>query len=374
MSEPPKLTLAEKLHLFPTAGAVLSTLVWKLLFAGFRGRGGASTYGREISYAVTRTVTNWLSVRQLQAIGGTSEKAWAKWATVHPEVRTSTEVLDYDAKLHWIGDPVSATKILVHSHGGGYILPLSAGHLKLLCYFRDQVKKRTNVDLAIAVFQYSRPPQAVYPIQMQQLDAAMRKILEKGILPSNIILSGDSAGAHIALSVISHLIHPHPQLAEPPSLEHALGGLLLISPRTSNETSARSFTENNSRDMLSRQTLVRWIKAYRDGSIIEDEEGLRKDGWYTEPANAPREWWDGLCPGVVNKVFVSVGEHECFRDDILKLSESWKHIQGLDLTCFLEERGVHDSPLIDLDKGRPPTKLLDAIVDWLVDTARQPTS
>ncbi|EIW76808.1 alpha beta-hydrolase [Coniophora puteana RWD-64-598 SS2] len=372
MSERPVLSLGDKLKLFPTAVAVLSTLVWKLLFAGLRGRGGASTYGREVSYSVTRTLTNWLSVRQLQVIRGTSEEAWTKWAAAHPELETSTEDIDYDAKLHWIGDPIPATKILVHVHGGGYVLPLGAGHLDLLNYLRNQVKKRTDIDMAVAVFEYTRAPQGIYPLQMQQFGAAMHHLLNDGIMPSNLIVSGDSAGTHIILSVISHFLHPHPELTEPPSLADELGGLLLISPRTSNETSSRSFSENSNRDMLSRDTLKRWMGTFRVGSAIADAEGVRKDGFYTEPVKAPKEWWNGLCPDVVKKVFISAGEHECFRDDILTFAESWKGIQGLDLTCFVEERGVHDSPVVDFEAGRPPTKLLNAIVDWLVGALQRP--
>ncbi|KAJ5823210.1 Alpha/beta hydrolase fold-3 [Penicillium robsamsonii] len=36
-----------------------------------------------------------------------------------------------------------------------------------------------------------------------------------GKRPSDIVLRGDSAGAHLALAPLSHLAHPHPQVVVP---------------------------------------------------------------------------------------------------------------------------------------------------------------
>ncbi|EGN94902.1 hypothetical protein SERLA73DRAFT_96280 [Serpula lacrymans var. lacrymans S7.3] len=364
------LTLGDKLKLLPTVVAVGFTLLYKFIFGPLRGTNGAKTFDREVSNAVTRTLTNWLNVRQLQHIRGSSTAAWEKWISTQPaEVEHSTELVGEGAKLHWIGSK-KATKILLHLHGGGYILPLSVGHMKLTSYLRDGVKVANGTDISVVIFEYTRAPQAPYPTQFRQFNAALKHLVESGISPSNIVISGDSAGAHIALCVISHLLHPHPMVDPPPVLSSPLAGLLLISPRTTNALVSQSFTENTNNDTLSKETLNLWISTFRANSHIADDEGLEKDGFYTEPLRAPQEWWDGLATKVANKVFISAGGHECFKDDIIAFSEKWKQCSGLDVTRVVEERGIHDSPLMDTDAGRPPTDLMKAIVRWLADIAR----
>jgi len=214
------------------------------------------------------------------------------------------------------------------------------------------------------VLEYTTAPQAPYPIQFRQASAALHHLLASGIPASNIVLSGDSAGAHIMLCLVSHLLRPHPSVPPPPALSAPLAGLFLISPRVTNATTAPSFAENSHRDILNKETLSRWLGTFRFNSTIATEDGLRLDGYFTEPANAPEDWWIGL-HNVVNRVFVSAGDHECFRDPIIKFSQNWKKCEGVDLTCFVEKQGIHDSPLMDISAGRPPTDLVLAAGHWL---------
>lgn len=65
----------------------------------------------------------------------------------------------------------------------------------------------------------------------------------------------------------------------------------------------------------------------------------------------------------MSEVFVSAGEHECMRDDILRFAESWKDLPGMKLTLDVEEKGIHDSPLMDV--GRASSDLTRSIEMWL---------
>jgi acetyl esterase/lipase len=100
-------------------------------------------------------------------------------------------------------------------------------------------------------------------------------------------------------------------------------------------------------------------------SILESPSGEERDGYYTNPADAPAEWWDGLARNVASRVFISAGQHECFRDDIIRFAETWKSLAAMDVTLVQENKGIHDSPLMDLGAGRPKTHLIEAIESWL---------
>lgn len=194
----------------------------------------------------------------------------------------------------------------------------------------------------------------------------MHHLISSGISPGDIIIAGDSAGAHIALCLVSHLLHPHPDVDPPPDLTLPLAGLLLISPRVTNATTAASFTRNTNRDTLTRETFAEWIANFRANSAISSEEGLAKDGVYTEPLEATNDWWNDLARKVSRKAFVSTGDHECLRDTIVDFAGKWKSLPGFDLTFIVEEKGIHDSPLMDV--ARSPSELVVAIGHWLAAT------
>lgn len=155
----------------------------------------------------------------------------------------------------------------------------------------------------------------------------------------------------------------------PPTLTRPLGGLLLISPRPSIATTAPSFAENSDKDILRAATFRRWIDTFMAGSVLATPGGPARDGPYTSPVDAPAAWWDGLATRVVKRVFMSAGQHECLRDDIVKVAGQWKELEGLEVKLVVEHKGVHDSPMLDCGAGRPKTDLLRAMENWLASVA-----
>ncbi|KAI0319092.1 Alpha/Beta hydrolase protein [Amylostereum chailletii] len=364
----PTLTLTQRLDMIPAMLSVAAAGIATALYGPFRGTEGAATFDRHMQNGITRRLAGRLNIAQLQFVRGTSTATFDKWAAANPSVEVHTDVIGDDAKVHWLGNK-DADKVLLHVHGGGYILPLSVGHLALLNGLREAIHASTGVNMSVAIVEYTLAPIKPYPTQVRQANAALHHIIGLGVSPSNVILSGDSAGAHVILCLLSHILHPHPDIAAPPTLSAPLAGLLLISPRVSNATTAPSFTQNTARDTLTRETFVSWIANFRANSSITSEDGLAKDGWYTEPVNAPTEWWDALAGTVVKRVFVSAGEHECMRDDIVRFGLKWKdEVKGLDVQLEVEEKGIHDSPLMDV--GRAPSALMVSIGTWLGKTAK----
>lgn len=155
------------------------------------------------------------------------------------------------------------------------------------------------------------------------------------------------------------------------ALPTPLAGLLLISPRPLLSTSSASFARNSDKDILSASTFARWIAAASENSVLATPDGAARDGPYASALDAPPGWWDALPTRVAARVFMSAGSHECLRDDIVDIATVWKEVKGLEVTLVVEHKGVHDSPMLDVDASRPKTDLLRAIESWLAETVRE---
>jgi acetyl esterase/lipase len=65
-------------------------------------------------------------------------------------------------------------------------------------------------------------------------------ITKIGRSPYDILISGGSAGGNLAVAVLSHIPHPHPDVA-PIKLQQPLLGTMLYSPWVSFKTDYSSF-------------------------------------------------------------------------------------------------------------------------------------
>lgn len=61
----------------------------------------------------------------------------------------------------------------------------------------------------------------------------------------------------MTLSLLSHLLHPHPEVTKI-ELKEPLAGAVLISPWVSFDTNTDSFKRHESSDMLSENAVKRW--------------------------------------------------------------------------------------------------------------------
>ena len=142
-----------------------------------------------------------------------------------------------------------------------------------------------------------------YPRQLQQAVALLDHLLHvEKVLPSSITLLGDSAGAHLVLSLVLHLSHPNPLVA-PLKVAGRLSGAVLISPWVTMDTSAASMQLNKDKDVLSASSLAYWACNFLGGADY--------DPWNT-PTMAPEEWWGDL---LVDDILVLYGDDELLRDD-----------------------------------------------------------
>jgi acetyl esterase/lipase len=128
------------------------------------------------------------------------------------------------------------------------------------------------------------------------------------------VLGGDSAGGNLALGVLSHIAHPHPEIP-PLTLPAKIHAAMLISPWASlTQTHTPAFVTNAERDMFDARTLHRWSAAF-----LGSNSPFAGD-YYSEPILAAADWWSPVADAV-GDVLIWAGDNEVLKDGILALAK-----------------------------------------------------
>lgn len=126
------------------------------------------------------------------------------------------------------------------------------------------------------------------------------------------MIGGDSAGGHLALSLLSHLSFPHNKVPRLKNDGQSFKGLILVSPWVTFDQSAQSFTDNARKDSLSSQAVKKWSKMFMGSSPVDP---------YNTPLDAFDIWWKDA---PVERVLILAGGDEVFRDDIQHFARKFK--------------------------------------------------
>jgi acetyl esterase/lipase len=133
-------------------------------------------------------------------------------------------------------------------------MPANSGHFE----FAASIVRKAEIDgksLSFAFVQYDLAPEAKYPSQISQCVELLYYTLETlGKQPSKVILAGDSAGGNLAMSVISHLLHPHPDI-NPVKFTSLLKAVIVFSPWVSFDMKSVSVLENQMQDPVSPEVI-----------------------------------------------------------------------------------------------------------------------
>lgn len=262
-----------------------------------------------------------------------------------------------DGKIaaHWLGDPDAETVVL-YLHGGGFTQPANAGNFQYMDRLAQDINNaRACKSVAVLILAYTLAPEATHPTQLREAATVLSHLLTKtGRAPSDIFVSGDSAGGNLALALLSHLLHPHAGV-RPLQLEQPLGGTLLYSPWVGFRTDYPSY-QNETLDMLSPLSLRRWSAMFLNKANPVNPEAdpgtISGDAW-TEACLNPASWWSGL-HRVVDDIFVSYGSYEVFADPIRDLEKAlrkgWADGGGdVSRVTFLEAaKAAHIAPIVDI--------------------------
>jgi acetyl esterase/lipase len=210
-------------------------------------------------------------------------------------------------------------------------------------------------------------PEANFPVQLKQAVSAIQFLLAAGTHPSNIQITGDSAGGNLAAQVLAHMLHPVPGvpvLSLPPNTK--FGSFYLISPWTDlTGQGVKSFDENDGSDMFSKEVLRGWGTVVLAGTAREHHK-------YLEPNKTPKGWFEGV-DKLTKGILVSVGEKEILRDTGKALYEDQLkpyHPQAR----FVEQKwGIHvdlvfffDLPF-GLGEEKDKGELMPIVLDWIHD-------
>lgn len=155
-----------------------------------------------------------------------------------------------------------------------------------------------------------------YPLQLQQAVFLLDHVLHKEkFSPSAISLAGDSAGAHLIISLLLHLSHPAPGVP-PLSVSGKLSSAAFISPWIINPNSiSASLTSNADKDIIEKSAIEYWISNFLGPLDTSVEQP------WACPLTAPQEWWADLAIG---EIVVLYGQNEVLRDDTARFCEVLK--------------------------------------------------
>ncbi|KAK1146499.1 hypothetical protein N8T08_002928 [Aspergillus melleus] len=283
------LSLWERAVVLAAQLSAAGTALYSAITGAFRGESGASSYKLHVGNAMVRSLVGRLNSKQLQYVFPPTKSVYERFMesrSLEPESVT----LNHGATGHWIGNK-NAKNVMIYYHGGGFAIPASLDHFKFYTSIINHVNATSTSssdDIAIFFIEYTLTPHEIYPTQLRQSISGLHYILtETHRSPANILLGGDSAGGNLALAVLLHLAHPHPNI-EPlsPLLDGhpPLAGVFAFAPWVSYSLECATFTENREKDMIPAGVLADWSRGYLGGA------GKEGDAW-SEPAKAPVEWW-----------------------------------------------------------------------------------
>jgi acetyl esterase/lipase len=84
---------------------------------------------------------------------------------------------------------------LIYLHGGGYALGSAKGYRGLVAHLANAA------GLTAVIPDYSRAPEARYPVALEEMVAVYTRLLEDGLDPETTVIAGDSAGGGMTLAL-----------------------------------------------------------------------------------------------------------------------------------------------------------------------------
>ncbi|KAJ4482153.1 Alpha/Beta hydrolase protein [Lentinula aciculospora] len=376
------ISILERLSLLSVYVGLPFSVLGSIILSPFLARTRGKRMNRIIAEAFSRFLIVNCSPRQLQHVLGPSTERYIQWAkkrSLQPVVE-DVNGSEGAAKLMWMTEK-RTDRVLFYVHGGGYMTPFTDNMIGFCPGLREALLKQTggDKDIGIVALVYTVYP-ATFPTQLTEFTLALTQLISSGVSPENIILIGDSAGANLVIQLITHTLRPVPNIPSSPfsviesidAPRRLLGGIILVSPWISLGTPVPSYARNTKYDFLSAAAITRW------GS------------WYMKDVKSSHIPWvkpssPSLFKGIetmVSRVLITAGGRECLLDDATTLFSMLEELQipkeKLVITLDIEERGIHEDSILDIESPQSPGGGLSEAtmrqVDWIKETFEAATN
>ncbi|KAI5956387.1 hypothetical protein KGF54_000862 [Candida jiufengensis] len=274
----------------------------------------------------------------------------------------------YDKQSIWLVEAPNRSKkdpIIIYLHGGGYYIETQPSQLESLLSIYYLLDKENQSNLSILHLDYKLASNGhILTTQLYQLAETYKKLTEEDG-NSNIILMGDSAGGNLAITFLQYL-KQQKQKQKTNNLNIIWPkSLILISPwckihpEPHNNTKGWSYFENSKRDMIQYRFFQ---EVDRQKAIIGD---LNHMDLLVSPGNLPYKYsdWDDI-PTLTqrgNSIFVIMGEHEVFRDDILEWCQY--AVKSPLIKQKLDSKGLIDVKLHEYKSNDPNKPLVEVFIE-----------
>ena len=179
--------------------------------------------------------------------------------------------------------------VIFYCHGGGY----NTGSFHYARSITNKLSSTTSMD--VLSFDYRLAPEHPYPAATEDAMKAWNYLMLLGYGARDVIVTGDSAGGNLALSLVLKLKEQERLLPR---------GIVLMSPWTDLTGEGKTFQTKAEVDpVLDREYIDRMTKAYAPDRDLTDP--------YISPLYGD---FRGFPP-----VYIQVGENEILLDDSLRL-------------------------------------------------------
>ncbi|KAF9529912.1 Alpha/Beta hydrolase protein [Crepidotus variabilis] len=352
-----KITTLETLGLIGVVLTIPIVQLIRLLGKPFSEIDRQRTWRRVKADAAFGHLTTYLNTTQVQFVDKSTEAVIKKWAGP-AGIEIEVEKVDAGAQLLWF-TPKSRKRVVMYIHGGGYLLPappFAPGFWKLVA---DRLNEKGK-DVSLAALEYTLVPKATFPTQLRQGVAALNHLIAAGYSPEDIHIVSDSAGAGLALQVLSHVLHPLEGIPNVNFGEAKLGSLILISPYSSLEITSPTFTSNATKDIFPVAFFKHLGDQVKDG--IPDAQRP-----YIESGRTPEDWFVGV-DKYVKRALITCGANECLRHDIEVFNKKFSAALK-DTKYITSELGTHNEPYGHFLAEEPtPGDWPILMSDWLADS------
>ena len=190
-----------------------------------------------------------------------------------------------------IPDGATADRVLQYVHGGGYVLMSAETHRKMVGHIASAIGCRAlNVDYRLA-------PEHPHPAALEDSVTAYRWLLEQGVEPGHIAISGDSAGGGLCLATALKIRDQG--LALP-------AAIVPISPWTDMQGTGASLQTRANVDMLvTPEGIAQFARLFLAGGDPRDPYASPH---YADPKGLPA-------------LYIQVGDEEVLLDDAVRFAD-----------------------------------------------------